>query len=231
VQTAAVIAALTFAATSAYADTTDLVVHCDPPLAKPMRDIAAAFRSSNGVELRIFATAPNAIPAQLARDIQNDIVVTSPEILGRIGAAGHLSDFPPSAPWRNRLMVAAKRAASRKPIEQDTMAAPDPVWGGGPDGPALLAAANLRPAHVAGTFSTEEARTLLLDDEAAYALIYASELTPELEEVATGLSAPRLATAVVTRGSSRPNPDALLRFLATPQAIAILRANHLEPVS
>jgi molybdate transport system substrate-binding protein len=228
----AVAAALTFAATTVQAATTDLVVHCDPPLARPLYDIAVAFRSRNGVQLRIFPTAPNAIPAQLAREIQNDVVVTQPEILARICASGQLADLPLSSQWRNRLIVAAKRAGSRKPIEQETLAAPDPVWGGGPDGPALLTAAGLRPARLAGTFSTDEARTLLLDGEAAYALLYATELTPELEEVATSrLSAPRIAVAAVTRSARRPNPDALLRFLATAEAGAILRANALEPMS
>jgi len=229
---AAVVAALAFAATTVRAATTDLVVHCDPPLARPLHDIAAAFRTRTGVQLRIFPTAPNAIPAQLAREIQNDVVVTQPEILARIGASGQLADFRRSAQWRNRLIVAAKRADLRKPIEQETLAAPDPVWGGGPDGPALLTAAGLRPARLVGTFSTDEARTLLLDGEAAYALLYVTELTPELEEVATpSVSAPTIAVAAVTRSARRPNPDALLRFLATAEAGAILRANSLEPVS
>jgi len=229
---AAIVAALVFAATAAQAETTDLVVHCDPPLAHPLHDIAAAFRSRTGVQLRIFPTASNAIPAQLAREIQNDVVVTQPEILARIGASGQLADFRPSGQWRNRLIISAKRAGTRKSIEQETLAAPDPVWGGGPDGPALLTAAGLRPARLVGTFGTDEARSLLLDGETAYALLYATELTPELKEVATpGLSAPTIAVAAVTRSARRPNPDALLRFLATEEAGDILRANSLEPVS
>jgi hypothetical protein len=234
---AAIVATLAFAATAARAETTDLVVHCDPPLAYPLRDIAVAFYSRNGVQLRIFATAPNAIPAQLAREIQNDVVVTLPEILARIGASGQLADFPRSAQWRNRLVVAARRGSGRKPIEQDTLAAPDPVWGGGPDGPAVLAAAGLRPGRLVGTFDTDEARTMVLNGETTYALLHATELTKDLEEVATsGLSTPgfstqRLAVAAVTRSARRPNPDVLLRFLATAEAGDILRANQLEPVS
>jgi hypothetical protein len=50
----------------------------------------------------------------------------------------------------------------RPPLSQATIAAPDPVWGGGPDGPALLDAAGLRPAHLVGTFDTDEAQALLL---------------------------------------------------------------------
>ena len=112
---AAIVATLALAATAARAETTDLVVHCDPPLAHPLRDIAVAFYSRNGVQLRIFPTAPNAIPAQLAREIQNDVVVTLPEILARIGANRQLADFPRSAQWRNRLVVAARRGAGENP--------------------------------------------------------------------------------------------------------------------
>ena len=73
---------------------------------------------------------------------------------------------------------------------------------------------------------------MLLDGEVAYALLHATELTKDLEEVATpGLSTQRLAVAAVTTSARRPNPDALLRFLATAEAGDILRANLLEPVS
>lgn len=224
-------ATLALAATAAWADTTDLVIHCDPPLERPLRDIAAAFLSRNGVALRIFPTPPNGIPELLARDIQNDIVVTGPDGLARIGAMGRLSDLPPSARWRNRLVIAAKRGGNRKPIEQETLAAPDPVWGGGPDGPAVLAAAGLHPGKTLGTYGTGEARTLLLAGEVTYALLYASELNDALEEVpAPGLPALDIAAAI-NKNASRPNPEAVLKFLASPEAIAILRARKLEPVA
>jgi hypothetical protein len=227
----AIVATVAFAG-AAWAGTTDLVVHCDPPMVKPLSDIAEAFRSQTGVELRIFATAPNAIPEQLAREIQNDIVMSQPHILARIGAAGLLADFPPSARWRNRLVIAKRRGEPRRPVDQETLAAPDPVWGGGPDGPAVLAEAGLRPARVLGTFDTGEARALLLSGDASYALLHASELTADLEELGTsGLSAQRLAVAAMTRSARRPKPQALLRFLASEQAAAIFRANFLEPVS
>src|ERR1700676_4972331 len=56
---AAIVAAFAFAATAAQAATTDLVVHCAPPLAGPLRDIAVAFQARSGVRLRLFPTAPN----------------------------------------------------------------------------------------------------------------------------------------------------------------------------
>jgi hypothetical protein len=228
----AMLATLAVAATAAQAATTDLVVHCDPPLAGPLRDIAVVFYAKSNVRLRIFPTAPNAIPAQLAREIQNDVIVTQPEVLARVGAAGQLTDFPPSARWRNRLVIGTRREGRPRPIEQAVCAAPDPGWGGGPDGPALLAAAGVRPGRLLGTFDTDEARTLLLAGEVEYALLHASELTPELApSAAPGLTVELLAIAAVTRSTRRPNPEALLRFLATEQAAAVLRAAGLEPVT
>lgn len=227
-----VAAGLALAATAAYAATTDLVVHCDPPLAGPMRVIAAAYLARTGVKLRVFPTVPNGIPAQMAREIQNDIVVTQPDIMARMGAAGLLSDRPASARWRNRLVLAGLKGVSRKPIDAASVAAPDPVWGGGPDGPAVLAAAGVRPAKTIGTYDTAEARALVLSGEAAYALLHATELGSELEPIATpALNAERIAMAAMARSPGRPNPDALMRFLATPEAAAILRASGLEAVS
>ena len=223
--------------TPAWAATTDLVVHCDPPLVGPLQAIAAAFRAQTGVRARVFPTMPNGIPAQLAREIQNDIVVTQPEILARIGAAGFLGDIPSSARWRNRIVLAAPRGAAprgtpQRPIGDATVAAPDPVWGGGLDGPTILAAAALRPGKIAGTYDTAEARALVLSGEAAYALLHASELGMELEALdMPGLTAERIAVAAVSKSPRRPNPEALLRFLATPEAAAILRNAGLEAMS
>jgi hypothetical protein len=228
---AAIVAAFAFAATAAQAATTDLVVHCDPPLAGPLRDIAVAFQARSGVRLRLFPTAPNGIPAQLAREIQNDLVVTQPEVLARIGAADQLADFPPSQSWRNSLVIAVRRDGRQRPIEEAAIAAPDPGWGGGPDGPALLAAAGLRPGRLFGTFNTEEARILLLTGEVEYALLHATELTAALDKVAApGLVAERITVAAITRSTRRPNPEALLRFLATAEAGSVLRAAGLEPM-
>lgn len=216
-------------AATAIAATTDLVVHCDPPLAGPLRAVAAAFKRASGVDIRIFPTAPNGIPAQIEREIQNDMVMTQPAVLDRLRAAGHLSDLPASAPWRNRLVIAAVRGGQRKPFDQAICAAPDPGWGGGPDGPALLAALPQKPGRVLGTFSTEEARDLLAAGEADYALIHRTELTSSLEiPPSPGQVGERLAIAAVTRSTRRPNPDAFLRFLATAEAMAILKEAGLE---
>jgi molybdate transport system substrate-binding protein len=213
----------------AEAATTDLVVHCDPPLAGPLRSVAAAFRRQSGVQLRIFATAPNAISAQLVREIQNDIVVSQPGVLAQIKAADLLADVAQAGPWRNRLVIAARRGAARPPIGQARVAAPDPGWGGGPDGPALLAQAGITPAHRIGTFDTGEARTILLSGEADYALLHATELTAELEVVEMPGFGPELRYfAAQTRASRRPDPGAVMRFLATAEAGAALRDAGLE---
>ena len=225
-------ATLATAATEARAGTTDLVVHCDPPLAGPWHAIAAAFLAGTGVRARVFPTMPNAIPAQLAREIQNDIVVTQPEVLARIAAAGLLTDIPTSARWRDRIVLAAARGVRHKAIGDATLAVTDPVWGGGPDGPAILAAADLRPGKIVGTYDTAEARALVVSGEANYALLHATELGTELESVDTpGLTAERIAVAAVTKSTRRPNPEALMRFLATQEAATILRNAGLEVMS
>ena len=231
-QAVAALAGVALVATAAQAATTDIVVHCDPPMAIPLRAIAAAYHRQSGVALRIFPTMPNGIPEQLAREIQNDLVVSTPEILARIGAAGALADVPPSAAWRNRLVIAARRGGLRRAFEQAVCAAPDPSWGGGPDGPAVLAGAGLRPGRTIGTYDTDEASVLLLTGEVDYALLHASEIAPDMERVDTpGLSAERIMRAVVTRSARRPNPEALLHFLASPEAEAALSAAGLEKLS
>jgi molybdate transport system substrate-binding protein len=217
------------AAHAAEAATTDLVVHCDRPLAAPLRNAAAAFYAQSGVQLRIFPTAPNAIAAQMVREIQNDVVVTQPDVLAQIGAAGLLDDAPRPGPWRNRLVIAARRSEPRPPIEQAILAAPDPGWGGGPDGPALLQAAGLRPLRLQGTFDTSEALALLVDGEADYALLHSTELTPGIEPIPLpGFAVDLTYHAALTRSARRPDPAALLRFLAGPDAVMALRAGGLE---
>ena len=214
---------------AAQAATTDLVVHCDPPLAGPLRAVAAACLARTGVRLRIFATAPNGIPAQLAREIQNDIVVTQPFVLAQIEALSLLAEAKRPGPWRSRMVIAQRAGATPPPIGQASLAAPDPGWGGGPDGPALLEGAALRPRAVQGTFDTAEAAGLLRADEVDYALLHATELGDGLVAVGTpGLVSELTYFAALTKSARRPNPEALLRFLATPEARAVLADSHLE---
>ena len=157
----AILAAAAMAVPAALAGTTDLVVHCDPPLARPLRNVAVAFLARTGVKLRLFPTAPNAIAAQLVRAIQNDVVVTQSGVLDRLAADGMPAAMPRVGPWHNRMVIAARNNASRRPPGLTSCAACDPGWGGGPDGPALLAAAGLRPGTTIGTFDTAEAQALL----------------------------------------------------------------------
>jgi ABC-type molybdate transport system substrate-binding protein len=223
-------ATLAIVATAAWADTTDLVVHCDPALAGPLIDIAARFRSQAGIQARLFPTTPNAILAQMARQIQNDIVISEPVVLEALAARGQIAGFPPSARWRDRLVITANRGGKRQPIEQSSLAAPDPVWGGGPDGPKLLSDAGAHPGRLIGTYGTDEARTLLRQQEVDYALLHASELTGDLEAIdIPGLTAARIMTAAVTTAARRPHPEVLLQFLGSPEATAIFRAHGLEP--
>ena len=221
-----------FGASPAWAAISDLVVHCDRPLARPMGAIAAAFLATAGVHLRVFPTAPNAIAAQLARQIQNDIVVTQPFVLAQIEAAGLLADVARPGPWRSRLVIAARAGSDRVPLAQASIAAPDPVWGGGPDGPAMLAAAALRPAKLLGTFDTDEAHALLQAGDADYALLHETELVAGLEAVPMpGFDARLTYFAALTRAARRPNPEALLRFLAGSEAVRVLHGAGLEGVS
>jgi molybdate transport system substrate-binding protein len=225
-------AALALAIPAAEAATTDLVVHCDRSLARPLAQLAAAFYAESGVRLRVFPTAPNAIAAQVARQIQNDVVVTQPGVLAQIAAAQLLADGPQPGPWRNRLVIAGRRGEARVPLAQSVLAAPDPGWGGGPDGPALLAAAGLQPARLIGTFDTEEARGLLLSGEAGYAVLHVTELTPEIEAIPTpGFGADLTYMAALTKSARRPNPQALIAFLAGERAAAAMRAGGLEKLS
>ena len=83
-----------------------------------------------------------------------------------------------------------------------------------------------------GTFDTDEARALLLAGEADYALLHATELTAALDNTAMpGFAVDRIAIAAVTRSARRPNPDALLRFLATAEAVDVLRNAGLEAMT
>jgi len=225
----ALLAAAALVVPAAQAATTDLVVHCDPPLAGHLGAVAAAFLARTGVRLRIFATAPNAIPAQLAREIQNDIVVTQPFVLAQIEALNLLAEAARPGPWRSRLAIAQRAGTSPPPIGQAALAAPDPGWGGGPDGPALLAGARLRPQRLQGTFDTGEAAASLRADEVDYALLRATELGDGLAAVGTpGLVVDLTYFAALTKSARRPNPDALLRFLDTPEARAVLKQAQLE---
>ena len=60
----------------AHAETTDLILNCDPALAAPMAASAQLFAKTHGVVVNIFPTPPGLILPQIARHIQNDMVIT-----------------------------------------------------------------------------------------------------------------------------------------------------------
>jgi molybdate transport system substrate-binding protein len=217
------------AASPARAEAADLVVTCDTALGAPLRRAGAAYTALTGARIFVFPTGPGLILPQLQRDIQNDIVVTQLAILDRIVAAGLAPEIHGSS-WRNALVLAARSGVSTEP---QSIAAPDPTPASDFDGPAVLARLGLRPPRLLGAVDTDEVAQLVATDVVQAGLLHMSDVRADarlavLRSVPAEIAPSPVYAATATRLARRPDPDAFVRFLASPEATAVLIAAGLE---
>ncbi len=165
----------------------EIVVYADPALRPPLAALAATFRASTGVRVRIFCAQPAQMVGLLAHGTQDDILITQQAAMAQAAQTGLLSGAPKKL-WRNRLVFAAAApgptaAAFDGPalltaLAGGKLALPDPSDASTVDGPALLArlgvAAGLS-GKTLGAADSEDAVATLKRGEAAVALCHSSE--------------------------------------------------------
>jgi molybdate transport system substrate-binding protein len=227
-------------ATPARAETTDLILNCDPALAAPMAAAAQLFAKTHGVLVNIFPTPPGLILPQIARHIQNDMVITSSAAIGDAVAATTIAaDAPRGGQWRNRLVI-ARRAGATQSVVTGRIAVPDATPGSDMDGPAILRKLNLGPRFiwggVWGVIDTDEVVYLLLRGQVDAGLLHMTEIraNPGLEVIATvpdSAAPPILYSIAVTKLSRRPHPEAFIAFLMAPDGVAVMQTAGLEVVA
>jgi molybdate transport system substrate-binding protein len=192
---------LAFVARAANAVTTDLVLNCDTALGPVMTTAAARFFRRANVRVRVFPTGPGLVLPQLAREIQNDLICT-----------------------QKTVGEAAVRANSDATPASDM------------DGPAIIQALALGQSAVLGVIDTDEVLFLLHAGQAEAGLLHMTDVqaNPELQvlRVVPDDVAPALIYAIaVTKGARRPNPQAFVDFLMTPEGAELLQAQGLEAVA
>ncbi|MGY2051113.1 substrate-binding domain-containing protein [Methylobacterium sp. JK268] len=210
--------------------TTDLVLNCDTALGPVLTRAAEVFRAATGVQVRIFPTSPGLLVPQLVRKVQNDLLVTQEAVMAQAQAAGLIAGAA-AGPWRNRLVLAARRGAGAAPGGR--IAVSDPTPAADMDGPAILRAMGLGERTTIGVLDTDEVLFLLARGEAEAGLLHASDLAgrSDLEVVrrVPDEAAPPLAyRAAVTTLARRPAPGAFVDFLVSEKGRAILAAQGLE---
>jgi molybdate transport system substrate-binding protein len=221
-------------ATPAQAETTDLILNCDPTLATPMAAAANLFAQRHGVLVNIFPTPPGLILPQIARHIQNDMVITrSSAIAEAITAETISADAPHGGQWRNRLVIAGRRGSA---VASGRIAVTDPTPGSELDGPAIAQAMKLGQGGILGVIDTDEVAYLLLRGEVDSGLLHMTDVQahPDLQvitPVPQSVSPPILYSIAVTKLSRRPHPEAFITFLLSPDGAAVLRRAGLEVVS
>ncbi|MBV9653397.1 MAG: substrate-binding domain-containing protein [Acetobacteraceae bacterium] len=219
-------------AASAKADTTDLVLNCDPALVPPMRHAAQRFYASRGVRVRIFPTGPGLLLPQLARAVQNDLICTSRETVRAAIAAGIVAPDAVQGEWRNKLVLAARKGAGAAALK-GRIAASDPTPGADMDGPAIVGRMSLGQSAILGVIDTDEVAFLLLGGQAAAGLLHATDVraNPELETlmvVPDEFAPPIVCAVAVTSLARRPDPQAFAAFLVGAAGTAVLREGGLE---
>jgi molybdate transport system substrate-binding protein len=217
---------------AAHATTTDLAISCDTTLAPALKAVGAAYRARTGVRVNVFATGPGLVLPQLQREVQNDVVVTQDATLTQATRAGVIAQAAQAGPWRDRLVIAARHGGS--PLAADMpIAASDVSPASDVDGAAVLAAMGLRYSAMLGAIDCNGVAFLVTSGAAQAGLLHMTDVRADdrlvvLREVPDEVHPPIVYRAAVTTLSWRPNPAALIAFLASPDGGAVLMRNGLE---
>jgi ABC-type molybdate transport system substrate-binding protein len=226
--TAAAVAPMIAISATASAEPTDLALTCDTAAAPAIERAAQAYRAKTGIRVHVHPTAPGLIVPQMQREIQNDILVSTPATLDKLEQAGLIQPGGRTSPWRNRLVV----GATQVPAGPDgSFAAPDPTPGSDIDGMAI--AQRLGKTAVLGVIDTAAVAWLLTNGGARQGLLHQTEVAADDRLHATApvpddVWPPILYAATVTKLSSRPDPGAFVAFLGSPDGLAALRDAALE---
>src|SRR5271165_2264213 len=221
-------------ATSARAAAPDVIVYGDPTLAHALHDVGARFTAQTGVPVHVFSAPPAIILAQLRHEVWNDVVVTLVPWMDQAEQAGVIQPGTRTGAWHTTLVMAHATGAPRaNDPANDIVAVTDPTPAATIDGPAVLAALDLHPAHVQGVANTAEVAFLLDSAAAAQGLMHLADLRadPKLSvagPVAPSAYAPIVYAAAISTLTHSPNARAFLDYLHSPAATDVLAADGLE---
>jgi ABC-type molybdate transport system substrate-binding protein len=227
----ALVAALGWAA-PARAAAPDVIVYGDSTLSHALHDVGARFTAQTGVPVHVFAAPPTLILAQLRHAVWNDVVVTLAPWMDQAEQAGVIAPGTRTGAWRTTLVLARATASS---AANDSLAITDPTPAATIDGPAVLAALGLHPAHVQGVANTAEVGFLLDTGAAGQGLVHLTDVRadPRLSvaaPVAPSAYPPIVYAAAISTLTHSPNAHAFLDYLHAPAATEALRADGLETV-
>jgi molybdate transport system substrate-binding protein len=218
--------------TLATASAQDVVAYCDPTLAHVLRGAGAMFERESGASVYVFSAPPSLMLAQIAHHVQNDVLVTGTSWMDQAEQGQLIQPDSRVGAWQVRLVIARRVGTAPS---NDAFAITDATPGSTIDGPAVLAALGLKPAHLLGGVDVRDVAFFLETGAASQGILYQTDVAadPRLEVVrpiGADVAPPTRYVAAINRMSHNPNARRFLDFLTTPQATTLLRAGGLEPV-
>ncbi len=213
---------------------TDLVLSCDTALGPAMVRAAQRFHERAGVRVRVFPTGPGLLVPQLARAVQNDLLLTQRPIMDAAASAGLLAGAPRGA-WRNPLVLTARRGRGPDALA-GRLAVTDATPMSDIDGPTIVSRLGLAPAKVLGVIDTATVLALLARGEVEAGLLHASDVAgrTDLEVVGSvpqAIAPPSTYVVAVSTLARRPAPHAFVDFLTSADGSDVLAASGLERVA
>ena len=210
----------------------DVIVYGESTLLHALLDVGARYTAQTGVPVHVFAAPPAIILAQLRHEVWNDVVVTQATWMDQAEQAGVIEKGTRTGTWRATLVLAQ---ASGVAPTNDIVAVTDPTPAATIDGPAVLAALGLHPAHVQGVANASDVAFLLDTGAAAQGLVHLTDVRADPRLSVAGPVVPTayppiVYAAAVSTLTHSPNAHAFLDYLHSPAATDVLRADGVETV-
>ncbi len=250
---AAGVMAVSLAPVAGLADTfisaPDVVVYCDPGLARPLGDVGGDFRARTGVPVRVLAAPGTLLLALLARGTRNDVLVTLTSLLDQAAPPGLIRAGTRAGLWSDPVVLAARDVVpSERPADatllrgllgDGRLAVIDPVAADRMDGPATLDRlgwSGVAAGRVDGLPSGQEVAFALAGGADRVGLLHRSDLAGHRGLSVVGVPAPAAAPparygAAIGRNALSRNTVAFMAYLTGPEATARLRGAGLEAMA
>jgi len=168
----------------------DVVVFCDLALEHAITDAARLWRRESEVPVRVFAAPTPLLVEQVSRHIRSDLLIGEGDRTAAVAVERQaLKTAPRLGLWRNRLVLARRRAEPPAEGALSAMLAAGPV--ALVDLPSAVAAVDTRQAlerlglwegvapNILGSPDTADAAFLLRHGKARFAVVYATDVAAD----------------------------------------------------
>ena len=234
----AALAGATLFASAAHAApwATDVGIYSEPTLAPALRAAGRLFTSRHGAGVAVLTAPAPLLLDQIQHNAAHDLLIVPASFMDEAVRLGYVRQQSRKDTWRDSLVIAARAGGPggqdpKAVLAHGIIAVTDQTVASTLDGGGVLNASGLAAvARVQGVGSTADAAFMVAHGTVPLCLVYLTDVRadPSLSVAATLPVAPVVFATGLNPSPPSRNAQTFMDFLATDEAMAVLRRSGLE---